>query len=53
LRKVPSEYSGCGFIGGVLRDEAALEGGLENGLLEPCGVGGFRVEYGKGHLALT
>jgi hypothetical protein len=37
-RMDPRQQRACGFIGGVLRDEPALEGGLEDRLFQPRGV---------------
>lgn len=36
----------AGSSAGSCGHQAALEGGLEDGLLEPCGFGGFRIKRG-------
>jgi hypothetical protein len=35
---------GCGFIDWVLGHKASLEGGFEDGLLEPCGIRRLGIE---------
>jgi hypothetical protein len=39
------EEDGCGFVVGVLGDQLAFEGFLENGLAEPGGAAKVGIEY--------